>query len=147
MANGPMRPAASFLLLLNFCMYAVVLGIGAWAMNRFINYGASGAIAGANAATLYFVLVSLIAGTVGAAACLFGLTHLRSWGPDSLPAAALAAAVAWSLTILDLGFASKHIRLHTSSERLRTLEALVIILSGTMLLYIAALHGSVQKAA
>ncbi|GAB4827269.1 hypothetical protein Ancab_034157 [Ancistrocladus abbreviatus] len=144
MANGALRPAASFLLLLNFCMYAIVLGICGWAMNRIINYGGSG-IAGANAATDYFVSVSLIAGVVGAGACLFGLNHLISWGPGSLPAAAAVASVAWSLTMLALGFASKHIRLHTDSERLRALEAFVIILSATMLLYIGAIHGSAQK--
>ena len=142
MANGQLRPAAAFLLLINFAMYAVVLGISGWAMNRIVNYGGVG---DGNKATSYLIQYSLIAGVVGAGACLFGLNHLRSWGPNSLPAAASAAVVAWSLTILALGFASKHIRLHTDSERLKALEAFIIILSGTMLLYIAAIHGSVTK--
>ncbi|GMH05176.1 hypothetical protein Nepgr_007016 [Nepenthes gracilis] len=140
MAIGQLRPAASFLLFINFSLYAVVLGISGWAMNRIINYGGVG---GGNAATTYLIIFSLIAGAVGAAATLFGLNHLRSWGPESLPAAAAVASIAWGLTILDLGFASKHIRLHTDSDRLRTLEAFIIILSGTMLLYIASLHGSI----
>lgn len=144
MANGQLRPAASFLLFLNFCMYAVVLGICGWAMNRIINYGSVGA--GQNAATPYFIIFSLIAGAVGAVSCLFGLNHVKSWGPESLPAAAAAAAIAWSLTILALGFASKHIRLHTHSERLKTLEAFIIILSGTMLLYMGAIHGAIKRA-
>lgn len=34
-----MKPVASLLLLLNFCMYVVLLGIGGWAMNRAIDHG------------------------------------------------------------------------------------------------------------
>lgn len=34
-----MKSAASLLMVLNFCMYAIVLGIGSWAMNRAIHYG------------------------------------------------------------------------------------------------------------
>lgn len=58
---------------------------------------------GQNAATVYFVIFSLIAGAVGAVSCLFGLNHVAYWGPDSLPAAAAAGAIAWSLTMLALG--------------------------------------------
>ncbi|GAB4827270.1 hypothetical protein Ancab_034158 [Ancistrocladus abbreviatus] len=100
---------------------------------------------GANDATGYFVIVSLVAGAVGAGACLFGLNHLLSWGEGSLPAAAGVASVAWSLTMLALGFASKHIRLHTDSHKLKAVESFVIILSFTMLLYIGALHGSLAS--
>ena len=32
-------PAASLLMVLNFCMYAVLLGIGGWAMNEAIAHG------------------------------------------------------------------------------------------------------------
>ena len=39
MANESMKPTATFLLLLNFCMYVVLLGIGGWAMNRAIEHG------------------------------------------------------------------------------------------------------------
>ncbi|XP_074267746.1 membrane protein PM19L-like [Silene latifolia] len=144
MARGRMmRPAATFLLFLNFCMYAVVLGICGWAMNRIVNYGSVGG--GQNAATPFFIMFSLIAGAVGAASCLFGLNHVRTWGSDSLPAAAAAASIAWSLTILALGFACKHIRLHTKSDRLRTLEGLIIVLSATMLLYMGAIHGAMKR--
>lgn len=34
-----MKPVASLLLVLNFCMYAVVLGIAGWAMNFAIDNG------------------------------------------------------------------------------------------------------------
>lgn len=40
MAGGSqLRGVAGVLLLLNFCMYAVVLGIGGWAINRAIDHG------------------------------------------------------------------------------------------------------------
>jgi len=39
MANDQMKPIATLLLGLNFCMYAIVLGIGGWAMNRAIDHG------------------------------------------------------------------------------------------------------------
>lgn len=39
MANEQMKPVATLLLGLNFCMYVIVLGIGGWAMNRAIDHG------------------------------------------------------------------------------------------------------------
>ena len=39
MAGEQMKPVASLLLVLNFCMYVIVLGIGGWAMNRAIDHG------------------------------------------------------------------------------------------------------------
>lgn len=57
-----------------------------------------------NAATGFFVVFSMIAGVVGVAACMAGLNHLRYWDVDSLPAAASAAAIAWSLTALAMGY-------------------------------------------
>ncbi|CAO2823451.1 unnamed protein product [Amaranthus hypochondriacus] len=144
MVNKQLRPAASFLLFLNLCMYAVVLGLSGWAINRIINYGRFGF--GQNAASLYMILSSLIAGAVGLVSCLFGLTHITYWRrTDSLPAVAAAAAIAWGLTMLAFGFACKHIKLHTDSEHLKTLEAFIIILSGTMLLYILVIHEIIKR--
>lgn len=34
-----MKSIATLLLVLNFCMYVIVIGIGAWAMNRAIDHG------------------------------------------------------------------------------------------------------------
>jgi hypothetical protein len=39
MAGEQIKPVASGLLVLNFCMYVIVLGIGGWAMNRAIDHG------------------------------------------------------------------------------------------------------------
>ncbi|XP_075500405.1 membrane protein PM19L-like [Primulina tabacum] len=153
-----LKPVAGLLLFLNFCMYTVVLGIGGWAMNRAIDHGF---IIGpgfdlpahfspiyfpmGNAATGFFVVFALIAGVVGVASAISGLSHLRHWDADSLPAAVSAASIAWTLTLLAMGFACKEIELHIRNARLRTMEAFLIILSATQLFYIAAIHGSSSR--
>ncbi|XP_021594579.1 membrane protein PM19L isoform X2 [Manihot esculenta] len=183
MANSQLKPVASLLLVLNFCMYVIILGIGGWAVNRAIDHGfiigksipscledfkilnvfirecdAVNDPAGpgldlpahfspiyfpmGNAATGFFVTFALIAGVVGAASALAGLNHIRSWNADSLPAAASVATIAWTLTLLAMGFGCKEIELHLRNARLRTMEAFLIILSATQLLYIAAIHGA-----
>ncbi|KAL2930698.1 Membrane protein PM19L [Bienertia sinuspersici] len=154
MANGSMKPVATLLLLLNFCMYVVLLGIGGWAMNRAIDHGfviGPGLQLPAhfspiffpmgNAATGFFVTFALIAGVVGAASCISGFIHLRVWSHESSPAAATVATIAWTLTLLAMGFACKEIELQYRNARLVAMEAFSIILSVTQLLYIAALHG------
>lgn len=153
-----LKSAASLLLVLNFCMYGVVLGIGGWAMNRAIDHGF---IIGpdfylpahfspiyfpmGNAATGFFVLFALIAGVVGAASAIVGLNHVRSWHLDSMPAAVSAATIAWSLTLLAMGFAWKEISLGFRNVKLRTMEAFIIILSATQLMYIISIHGSTAR--
>ncbi|KAF7803218.1 membrane protein PM19L-like [Senna tora] len=155
MANEQMKPIAMLLLVLNFCMYVVVLGIGGWAMNRAIDHGF---IIGpgldlpahfspiyfpmGNAATGFFVTFALMAGVVGAASAISGISHVRAWTSETLPSAASAAAIAWSLTLLAMGFACKEIELHIRNARLRTMEAFLIILSATQLFYIAAIYGA-----
>ncbi|CAI0560807.1 unnamed protein product [Linum tenue] len=156
MANDQMKSVASLLLVLNFCMYAVVLGIGGWAMNRAIDHGfliGPGFELPAhfspiyfpmgNAATGFFVTFALIAGVVGAASVISGLNHIRAWNSDSLPAAASAGTIAWTLTLLAMGLVSSSVELSLSPLLLqRTMEAFMIILSATQLLYIAAIHGA-----
>lgn len=56
-----------------------------------------------NPATGFFVTFALLAGVVGAASALAGLNHIRSWTADSLHAAASAAVIAWSVTVLAFG--------------------------------------------
>ncbi|KAI3680879.1 hypothetical protein L6452_35657 [Arctium lappa] len=154
MANGQMRSVASLLMVLNFCMYVILLGIGGWATNRAIDHGF---IIGpgfdlpahfspiyfpmGNASTGFFVTFALIAGVVGVASILAGFDHYRSWNSNSRPAAVSSAIIAWSLTVLAMGFAWKEIELEGRNARLRTMEAFTIILSATQLIYVAALHG------
>ncbi|PKI71844.1 hypothetical protein CRG98_007783 [Punica granatum] len=153
-----MKNVASLLLFLNFCMYMIVLCIGGWATNIAIDRGF---IIGpgfdlpahfspiyfpmGNAATGFFVTFSLIAGAVGIASAIAGVNHLRAWNIDSLPSAAAVGAIAWTLTLLAMGFACKEIELHIRNAKLRTMEAFLIILSATQLFYIAAIHGASSR--
>ncbi|KAG2689146.1 hypothetical protein I3760_09G126100 [Carya illinoinensis] len=88
-----MKPTSELLLIVNFCMYVVDLGIGARAMNRVIFD--HGFIIGprfdllahflpiyfpiGNVAIGFFVTFSLIAGVVGVASAISGLNHVPSW--------------------------------------------------------------------
>ncbi|XP_068667386.1 membrane protein PM19L-like [Aristolochia californica] len=157
MADKQMKPVAGGLLFLNLCMYAVVAAIGGWALNHAINHGF---IIGpqlqlpahfspiyfsmGNAATGFFVTFALIASVVGAASAIAGVNHVRSWSSDSLPSAASSAIIAWALTLLAMGLACKEIELRNRNARLRTMEAFVIILSATQLIYIFAIHGAAR---
>ncbi|WJX71724.1 hypothetical protein P8452_55688 [Trifolium repens] len=150
-----MKSIATLLLGLNFCMYVIVLGIGAWAMNRAIDHGF---IIGpelklpahfspiffpmGNASTGFFVTISLLAGVVGVASAISGINHICSWTAQSLPSAASIATLTWTLTLLAMGFAWKEIELQIRNARLKTMEAFLIILSVTQLLYIVAIHGA-----
>ncbi|CAO2823452.1 unnamed protein product [Amaranthus hypochondriacus] len=154
MANDSMKPAATLLLFLNFCMYVVLLGIGGWAMNRAIEHGF---IIGPgfelpahfspiyfpmkNAATGFFVMFSLIAGVVGGASCISGFVYLRSWDAVSKPAAVAVATIAWTLTLLAMGFGCKEIELEYRNAKLVAMEAFSIILSVTQFLYIVVIQG------
>ncbi|XP_061347376.1 membrane protein PM19L-like [Gastrolobium bilobum] len=155
MANEQMKPIATLLLGLNFCMYVIVLGIGGWAMNRAIDHGF---VIGpgfdlpahfspiyfpmGNAATGFFVTFAMIAGVVGVGSVIAGINHIRSWTSESLPSAVSVASIAWTLTLLAMGFACKEIELNIRNARLKTMEAFLIILSATQLFYIAAIHGA-----
>ncbi|KAL4278068.1 hypothetical protein GQ457_03G036040 [Hibiscus cannabinus] len=154
MANAQMKPVAALLLFLNFCMFAIVLGIGGWAVNKAID---DGFIIGpgfelpahfspiyfpvGNAATGFFVTFAMLAGVAGVASVIAGLNHIRSWHGGSLPSAASIAGIAWTLTLLAMGFACKEIELQGRNARLITMEAFIIILTVTQLFYIAAIHG------
>ncbi|KAL9232237.1 hypothetical protein vseg_007367 [Gypsophila vaccaria] len=152
MASEQMRPVATLLLFLNFCMYVVLLGIGGWAMNEAIDHGF---IIGpglqlpahfspiyfpmGNAATGFFVMFALIAGVFGSASCISGFNNLRIWSRESIPATVTSAIVAWTLTVLAMGFGCKEINLQYRNPSLMAMEAFTIILSATQLLYIAVL--------
>ncbi|XP_078164610.1 membrane protein PM19L-like [Carex rostrata] len=155
MANMGLKPAAGFLLFLNFCMYVIVAAIAGWAINVAIdlgfNIGPNVAVPAqfspiffpiGNGATGFFAIFALLAGVVGAASAIAGANHFRSWSSDSLPAAASSAVTAWGLTLLALGLACKEIVLRGRNAKLRTMESFVIILSVTQLLYIMVIHGA-----
>ncbi|XP_008792822.2 membrane protein PM19L [Phoenix dactylifera] len=155
MAGKGVQRIASLLLVLNFCMYAIVAAISGWAldvaMDRGFTIGPGLALPAhfspvffpiGNAATGFLVIFALVAGVVGAAAAIAGIHHIRTWNSQSLPSAASSGMVAWALTLLAMGLACKEIELEGRNARLRTIEAFLIILSATQLVYILAIHGA-----
>ncbi|KAI5005430.1 hypothetical protein ZWY2020_032673 [Hordeum vulgare] len=67
--------------------------------------------------------------------------HVRTWRGDNLATSASSSLVAWAITALAFGLACKEIHIGGyRGWRLRVLEAFVIILAFTQLLYVLALH-------
>ncbi|KAG0564464.1 hypothetical protein KC19_8G112400 [Ceratodon purpureus] len=123
------------LLVINFILYVISAAIAGLLLNK----GFNGGFGFGNTVTQIFLFV-LVASMVGIASTLAGAHHLRIWSIESLAAAAAAATIAWTLTLLAMGVACKEI--HTRygrNKRLKTLEAFMIILSLFELLYLLAL--------
>lgn len=128
------------LLALNFILYVVIVGFASWCLARFID-GDNGTELGGNSATFYFVVFSILAGVVGVASKLAGGNHVRASKNHSLGTATSTAIVAWAITALAFGLACKEIDIGGyRGWRLKTLEALIIIVTFTQLLYIMILH-------
>ncbi|XWS20698.1 hypothetical protein CRYUN_Cryun31cG0125000 [Craigia yunnanensis] len=71
-----------------------------------------------NAATRLFVTFALLVGVVGVASAIVGINHIHLWNTISLPLVALIAGVAWTLTILVMGFPCKEIKLEIKNAHL-----------------------------
>ncbi|TVU44254.1 hypothetical protein EJB05_03690 [Eragrostis curvula] len=129
------------LLVLNLIMYIVVIGFASWNLNHFINGQTNYPGVAGNGATFYFLVFAILAGVVGAASKLAGIHHVRSWHGNSLATSAASALIAWAITALAFGLACKEIHIGGHRGwRLRVLEAFVIILGVTQLLYVLMLH-------
>ncbi|KAM1610470.1 hypothetical protein ACFXTN_020868 [Malus domestica] len=144
MAQTVGRNVAAPLLFLNLIMYLIIVGFASWCLNRFINGQTNHPSFGGNGATMFFLIFSILAGVMGIASKLAGANHIRAWRSDSLAAAGSSAIVAWALTALALGLACKQISIGGfRGWRLRVLEAFVIVLTVTQLLYLLLLHAGV----
>ncbi|KAF4363124.1 hypothetical protein G4B88_026728, partial [Cannabis sativa] len=83
-------------------------------------------------------------GVVGIVSKFAGGNHIRAWRNDSLAAAGASSLIAWALTALAFGLACKQINVGGHRGwRLRVLEAFIIILAFTELLYVLLLHAGV----
>ncbi|KAL3692023.1 hypothetical protein R1sor_005674 [Riccia sorocarpa] len=138
MAVNVGRALTAPLLFLNFAMFVVVLGLAGHFLDEIIT-----GTAGGNAATPIFVPLALIAGVVGCASVIAGVFHLAFWRNETLASTNVVAWVSWSLILLAMGLASKEIHIGGRSSKHRVLEAFVIILSFTQLVYILVLHAGV----
>ncbi|KAE8721351.1 myb family transcription factor family protein [Hibiscus syriacus] len=140
------RSVAAPLLFLNLVMYFIVLGFASWCVNRYINGQTNHPSMSGNGATGFFLTFSIVAAVVGIVSKFAGAQHVRSWRSDSLAAAGSSALIAWTLTALAFGFACKHISIGGwRGWRLRILEAFIIILTFTQLLYVLLIHAGVYS--
>ncbi|XAR62706.1 hypothetical protein NMG60_11017562 [Bertholletia excelsa] len=138
------RNVAAPLLFLNLVMYFIVLGFASWCLNRFINGQTHHPSFGGNGATSFFLTFSILAAVLGIVSKFAGGNHIRCWRNDSLAAAGSSSMVAWAVTALAFGLACKQINMGGwRGWRLRILEAFVIILFFTELLYLLLLHAGI----
>ncbi|KAJ7979767.1 AWPM-19-like family protein [Quillaja saponaria] len=138
------RNIAAPLLFLNLVMYFIVLGFASWCLNRYINGQTNHPSFGGNGATPFFLTFSIMAAVVGIVSKFAGSNHLRAWRNDSLAAAGSSAITAWALTVLAFGLACKEINTGGyRGWRLKILEAFIIILTVTQLLYLSMIHAGV----
>ncbi|CAF2311122.1 unnamed protein product [Brassica napus] len=99
---------------------------------------------GGNGATPFFLTFSILAAVIGIASKLAGANHIRFWRNDSLAAAGSSSIVAWAVTALAMGLACKQINIGGwRGWRLRIIEAFIIILTFTQLLYVLLIHAGV----
>ncbi|XP_022142232.1 uncharacterized protein LOC111012398 [Momordica charantia] len=150
MQPGKLKPITVSILFFNFCLCIVIFGIGGWVMNDAID---NGFVIGqdlevpahfspiffkiGNSATGFFVVFSFIAAVAVVASVLSGHFYFRLSDSSNLPPAASLALIACFLTILAMGFAWKEVSITVMSGQLMALEAFVIILSVTQLIYTA----------
>ncbi|KAK2646865.1 hypothetical protein Ddye_022060 [Dipteronia dyeriana] len=159
-SGGGSKSAAFILLILNLGLYFIVTIIAAWAANHGIekSHDAASVLSPparifpiyfpfGNMATGFFIIFSLLAGVVGVASCLTGLTNVLQWNVPCLNAAAASSFIAWSLTLLAMGLACKEINIGYTDSNLRTLEVMTIIVSATQLFCTGAIHTGAEEAA
>ncbi|XP_059632586.1 membrane protein PM19L-like [Cornus florida] len=157
MASGAGKSAAFLLLILNLILYGIVIIMAAWAVNHGIERSQESAsvlsiparifpiyFPFGNMATGFFVIFSFIAGIVGFTTSLTGIHNVIQWNAPNLYAAAASSLLTWSLTLLAMGLACKEIHIGWTDSNLRTLETIVILLSGTQLFCMGAIHAGVE---
>ncbi|KAK6117293.1 hypothetical protein DH2020_048964 [Rehmannia glutinosa] len=153
MASGAGKSAAFMLLVLNVFLYLIVIAIAAWAVNHGIERSHETASVLSlparifpiyypfgNMATGFVVIISLIAGVVGFTTSITGIINVIQWNAPNLHAAAISSLVSWLITMLAMGLACKEIDIGWTESNLRTLETILILVSGTQLFCTAAIY-------
>ncbi|KAJ1406357.1 AWPM-19-like [Sesbania bispinosa] len=140
------RNIAAPLLFLNLIMYFIVLGFASWCLNRFINGQTYHPSFGGNGATMFFLIFSILAAVLGIVSKFLGGNHMRAWRSDSLASAGATSIIAWAVTALAFGLACKQINIGGHRGwRLRVVEAFIIILTFTQLLYLLLIHAGLYS--
>ncbi|KAH1089613.1 hypothetical protein F383_29914 [Gossypium arboreum] len=158
MGSGGSKSTALMLLFLNLGLYIIVTIIAGWAVNHAIERTHETAsvlsiparifpiyFPMGNMATGLFVIFSLIAGVVGVATSVTGVTNVLQWDAPNLGAAAASSLLTWTLTMLAMGFACKEIYIGWTDANLRTLEVITIVASATQLICTGAIHAGAEE--
>ncbi|MFS7907889.1 hypothetical protein Hanom_Chr01g00076801 [Helianthus anomalus] len=146
MAQTVGRNVAAPLLFLNLVMYFITLGFASWCLNKLINRQTNHPSFGGNGTTEFFLEFAILASVLGIVSKFAGGNHLRAWRNDSLAAAGSTSLVAWAVTVLAFGLACKEINVGGHRGwRLRIVEALIIILTVTELLYVLLVHAGLYS--
>ncbi|PWA89742.1 AWPM-19-like protein [Artemisia annua] len=146
MASTVGRNVAAPLLFLNLVMYFITLGFAGWCLNKYINHQTNHPSFGGNGATEFFLEFAILASVLGIVSKFAGGNHLRAWRNDSLAAAGSTSLVAWAVTVLAFGLACKEIIVGGHRGwRLRIVEAFIIILTVTELLYVLLVHAGLYS--
>ncbi|KAL2229844.1 uncharacterized protein LOC105171413 [Sesamum indicum] len=159
MASGAGKSAAFALLVLNVILYFIVIAVAAWAVNHGIERSHETASVLSlparifpiyypfgNMATGFVVFFSLIAGVVGFSTSITGINNVIQWNVPNLHAAATSSLISWMLTMLAMGFACKEIDIGWTESNLRTLETILILVSGTQMFCTAAIYIGIDDA-
>ncbi|CAH9099532.1 unnamed protein product [Cuscuta europaea] len=139
--------APNVLLIANAILYLIVIVISSWGVNHAIakSYKTASIMEMparifpiyfpfGNLATGFVIIYSLIAGTVGFMTSITGIIHnLGQPKSSDLHSDVAFSLISWLLTLLAMGLACKEISLGWTDSTLRTLEIILIILSGTQL--------------
>ncbi|KAK4372490.1 hypothetical protein RND71_007874 [Anisodus tanguticus] len=160
MASGAGKSAAFMLLILNVFLYFIVTVISGWAVNHAIVRSRETAstlsiparifpifFPFGNMATGFLIIFSLIAGVVGFITSLTGIQNVIQWNAPNLHTAAFSSLTTWLLTLLAMGLACKEIDMGWYDSNLRTLETILIIVSGTQMFCTAAIHAGIEDVA
>ncbi|KAK1428294.1 hypothetical protein QVD17_17125 [Tagetes erecta] len=158
MASEAAKPAIFFLLFVNLVLYLIITIIASWAVNHGIEDSReAGSVLSiparifpiyypfGNMATGHVVIFSLIAGVVGFTTSATGMSNAAQWNASNLYASSASSLITWALTLLAMGFACKEIHIGWSGSTLRALEAVLIIVSGTQLLGMIAIHAGIEE--
>ncbi|KAJ3694820.1 hypothetical protein LUZ60_000197 [Juncus effusus] len=137
-ARGFMGP----LVILNFVMFIIVLGLAGWLLDKFIDWETRHHYRG-NSVPGYFLIFSLMTGAVGGCTTLAGFVHWKAWRSESLAAAISSALISWSITVISFGLACKQFTFPNRGKKLKTLEAFIIILTFTQLIYLFLLYAGI----
>ncbi|KAL7232076.1 hypothetical protein ACSBR2_010149 [Camellia fascicularis] len=129
------------LLIVNFVVYLILLGLAGWSLDKYINGQQNHPHLGGNEATSFMLTFALLGGVVGACSVLAALMHLQAWSSDSLSNASSSAIISWAITVVAFGLVCKEIIMGGHrGKRLQTLEALTVISTLSQLLYLLLLH-------